>query len=121
MADTTWPVTLPTYFDVNGYSEREPANTIRQTMDAGPPKVRRRSTAAPRPVTGQMVLTMAQVTALSTFFNTTTFSGTLTFDGLLHPRTRATVEWQFTGEPAYAPHGNNGTLFVVTLPLQILP
>jgi len=121
MADTTWPVTLPTEFDVNGYNEQEPNNIIRQSMAAGPDKVRRRGTSAPRPITGQMVFTLAQVEYMRTFYNDTTFSGTLTFDGLLEPRTAAAVDWRFMAPPAYVPHGNNGALFICTLTLEILP
>lgn len=121
MADATWPVTLPTDFDVNGYNEKEPDNSITQKMEVGPSKMRRRSTAKPRPIKGQRVYTNAQVEILSTFYQDTLFSGVLTFDGLLHPRTGATVDWQFVSPPSYVPYGKSGVLFVVSYDLQILP
>lgn len=121
MADTTWPGTLPTDFDIIGYRESEPDNSITQKMEVGPPKKRRRSTAAPRPIKGQKIYTSAQVDILSTFYQDTLFSGALTFDGLPHPRTGATVDWQFVNPPTYTPFGNSGDKYIVNYDLHILP
>ena len=114
----TWPATLPSYVLVEGYSEMPPVNSIRTQMDVGPPKVRRRSTAAPRPITCKQHMTKTQVAILDTFYVTTLSSGVDPFDWT-HPRTGASVSFTFTEPPTYESLG--GTAWGVTLKLEILP
>ena len=75
----TWPAGLPQSFSAQGYSESLPDETIRTSMDVGPDKVRQRSTSAPRPVSGSMRMTTAQIATLETFYVTTTNGGTDVF------------------------------------------
>lgn len=99
-----WPLTLPQTFWVEGYQESWPDNTIRQPMEVGPPKVRRRQTNAPVPIHCSHIMTTAQLAYLDTFFVTTTSYGSTAFD-LPHPRTSATVSARFMQPPSFSPYG----------------
>lgn len=112
----TWP-TLPAPL-INTFRETPPDNTIRSQTDKGPAKVRRRTTAGPRPVQFTLHLTTAQVATLEAFYNTTTASGALEFD-YTHPRTAATVVARFTSPPAYS--DVNGLSYRAEIQLEILP
>jgi hypothetical protein len=112
----TWP-TLPAPI-INSYSETLPDNVIRTSMDKGPAKVRRRTTANTAAMQYAMVLTAAQVATLSTFYTTTTLSGAQEFD-YTHPRTGATVTARFTAPPTYS--DINGRAYRVEVALEILP
>ena len=77
----TWPTELQPYPLVSGYQEAPPNTAIRTEMDTGPAKQRRRYTAAPRTITGAVVLkTKAEVDVLDAFFVTTLQGGALSFD-----------------------------------------
>lgn len=89
-----WPATLPQYVLAANYSEEVPDNTIRSETDVGPAKVRRRGTAAPAPISCQVMLTTTQRATLIDFYNTDTKSGSLTWTWL-HPVTRAAVTFRF--------------------------
>src|SRR5437870_11881029 len=93
-----WPASLPQTVFADGYKEEFPMNALRTQMDAGPPKMRRRYTAAFRPFTGTEIFTTAQVATLDTFFVTTLQGGALAFDWS-HPRTGAAASVRFTKPP----------------------
>jgi len=113
----TWPGTLPDNFLQDNFSEKVPENVIRTPMDIGPPKMRQRSTAASRPISGNAYMTTAQVAIHDTFFVTTLSYGSLRFDWT-HPRTGAAVELRYVNVPIYTPVGVGWN---VTLNLEILP
>jgi hypothetical protein len=110
----TWPVSLPSYFMQGGYSEMLPKNIIKTKMEIGPPKMRRRSTTGPRPISGQLHMDAAQVVTFETFFESTLLSGSLRFDWV-NPRTRTAKEFRFVDPPTYAAMGQD---FVVSLKLE---
>jgi hypothetical protein len=85
-----WPGTLPDKVLKNGYDEVFADNVIRTPMEVGPPKVRRRSTAAPKFFRVSQLLSSTQVGYLDTFYNTTLSSGSIQFDWK-HPRTGSAV------------------------------
>jgi len=114
----TWPASLPDDFLQSGFSETLPDNVLRSKMDIGPPKTRRRSTAAPRPIAGQQLMTTAQVATFDTFFVTTLSDGAIGFDWT-HPRTGAAITLRFVSPPAYVATG--GDFWSITLPLEVLP
>ena len=115
MAD--WPETLPQALLIEGYSEA-PANTlVRTSMESGPAKVRRRATAAIRPVKGTLVLTAAELAYLKNFYNTTLLGGALRFNWV-DPLTEAAVEMRFTETPTWIAQDG---LYKVSLGLEILP
>lgn len=113
----TWPASLPNHL-LNTFKESPPENTIRTSMDVGVDKVRRRTTASPRPISFQMILTGAQTAALDTFYITTTLSGSISFD-YTHPRTGVTETVRFTSPPSYS--DISGVAYRTDIQLEILP
>ena len=113
----TWPGTLPDDFLVDAFSETLPDNTIRSKVEYGPAKLRRRATAAVRPIEGQLYMTTAQVATHDTFFVTTLKYGSLAFDWT-HPRTGSSKSFRYVGVPNYSPSGIN---WIAALVLEILP
>lgn len=114
----TWPATLPPPA-INTFREKPPQNTIRSTMDKGPDKTRRRTTANIRPISFTLKLTPEQVQALDDFFNITTFSGADEFD-YTHPRTGDSVTVRFASEPDYA-EVEGGVIYNCSISLEIMP
>lgn len=111
----TWPAALKV--SRNGFSESPPNNLVKSDMDAGPQKVRRRTTANTRAASLVLFLTTAELATLETFFVTTIYSGALPFD-FTHPRTGETVEARITEPPEYS---SEETMWQVTIKMEILP
>ncbi len=118
MANAVWPASLPQKFLQQGYREGFADVLLRTRMDAGPDKVRRRFTAAPRPVRGTMAMTGAQVATLESFFDTTLQGGALPFDWT-HPRTGAAVTCRFIEPPEVLAKSTDR--YRVSLVLEVLP
>ncbi|MDA9511162.1 hypothetical protein XI09_42230 [Bradyrhizobium sp. CCBAU 11386] len=78
MADP-WPATLPQCF-ILGYSEGMPDGVAEVQPDIGPPISRGRSSSAPRPLSGQMRMTRAQLATLKAFVAVTLDRGALPFE-----------------------------------------
>ena len=116
MAD--WPSTLPQYLDVDGFSNTFQKGTIRSSIDAGPPKVRRRFSATTENITGSITIDKTQYSTLIDFYKNTLYEGTLTFTWI-HPITGNTVSMRFVQPPEIAPM--NSLYFKATLTLEILP
>ncbi len=112
-----WPGTLPQEMLQDGYQETAPSATIRSNMDVGPAKVRRRTSAATRMISGAIFLTMAQVEILDAFYINDCAQGSISFTWV-HPRTRIAVSFRFVKPPVYQPDGSN---FTSSLELEILP
>jgi hypothetical protein len=74
-----WPEVLPQYLQVSGFSEQLADQLIRTQMDAGPAKARRRFTAAPRPLTGDIIVTAAQLAFFRTWYASVIMGGSLRF------------------------------------------
>ncbi|KKM24795.1 hypothetical protein LCGC14_1601510 [marine sediment metagenome] len=117
-----WPATLPQspYLKV---TETRQSATLRSAMDAGPPKVRRRFTAAVRHIDVVMFLTGPQKTTFDTFFNTTISEGAVSFDWT-DPISGGTVSMRFREPPAWT-QVRAGTvankLWQAVFALEILP
>lgn len=73
-----WPADLPQCFNVP-YSEGMADGRASVKPDVGPPIVRKRSTSAVRPLSGQMRMTRAQLAVLREFVDVTLDSGALPF------------------------------------------
>jgi hypothetical protein len=114
----TWPATVPDTLSVSEYRESPPDNLLRQGMDVGPPKVRRRTTANVRPISGKIIMTTTELAAFDTFFTSTLASGSLTFN-FDHPRTGTTEEMRFTAPPQYINVGP--THWEVSVHMEVLP
>lgn len=118
MANIVWPDELPVRPLYEGYQEIAPTVVLRTQMDAGVPRMRRRFTAAPRPVKCVLSLTTEQVALLDTFFTETLEGGADRFEWL-HPRTEEPADFRFTQAPQYVHIGPD--LWKVQLLLEIMP
>ncbi|MGE0256925.1 MAG: hypothetical protein AB7N54_20245 [Alphaproteobacteria bacterium] len=119
MPNAEWPGELPDDVLVEGYREAFPDLLVRTEMDAGPAKVRRRFTAAVRPLSVRLDLDREQVDDLDEFFSDDLEHGALPFDWT-HPRTGDAVTFRFTRPPEIRPDGD-GTVWLAELQLEILP
>lgn len=75
----TWPADLPQCF-VLGYSEAVADGLVETQPEIGPPISRSRTSSAPRPLSGQMRMTRAQIATLRTFVDETIGRGALAFE-----------------------------------------
>lgn len=114
----SWPETLPAVPLLDGFHETVPDAVIRTSMEQGPAKARRRSTAAVRLFELHYLLDRAQLAALDAFFLTTLMGGVLPF-GFPHPRGGGTLSCRFVRPPEYA--AANGAYFRATCMLEALP
>jgi hypothetical protein len=116
-----WPGGLPQYVLREGYSEAFSDGLLRAKVDTGPAKVRRRTSAAPRPVSFQLELTRAQLDTLRTFVDTTVIGGSLPFTFPAPTQTATTwlVRFSENGLPRITSLG--GDTFMVDFGIEILP
>lgn len=108
----TWPSNLPVTLD--NYSETPPDRIIRSSMEVGPQKMRRRSSAQVRKVSLSLMLTDAQLVTLNTFYDT---NDALAFD-FIDLRTNTAVRARFAGVPKY---NKDDYLWSVSVELEYLP
>ncbi len=117
MSTPVWPATLPQNMLMRGYAEASKDNVIASQNDIGPDKLRRRATAAVRPVAGSVVLDDDQLEILRDFIADTIGDGALAFT---FPAQSESGTWLVRlREPVgIAPFGLR---WQVTLALEILP
>lgn len=113
----TWPSTLPQVPLQSGYEEGTIDTTIRSSMDVGPAKVRRRTSAGVRPIKFNFMLTSSELEDLIEFYEDTLMSGAIHFTWD-HPRTGVNEKWRFTKAPLWS---KNGSYYSVPIELEILP
>lgn len=113
----TWPTRFCPM--AGSFQEAPPNNIIRSTMDKGPEKVRRRTTANIRPVSFKLLLKRQDTQELDNFFTTDTLSGSMVFD-FVHPRTEQLVKARFVSAPQYADR-SAGKFYEVAIELEIMP
>lgn len=114
-----WPDSLSHCLPRDGQSEAMGDGLIRYQPDAGPAQVRRRSSAVPRPFTGMVILTRAQLATLRTFVDTTLLGGSLPFT--IPAQSEAgtwLVRFADKGLPRWTPAGGK---YRVSFELEILP
>jgi hypothetical protein len=120
----TWPASLPDRPMTDGYEQTlSRSDVIVSEMETGPAKVRRRSLAAPRPITMQFVLTIPQIDIFEEWYDETLNGGALPFEWV-HPIKRTPTYFRFTDpkeKPKISPFNNAGTLFVLKIDVSILP
>lgn len=75
----TWPGSLPQTPLPDNFNEALADNAVRFKPDVGPPKTRRRGTAAETPMQVTFYMHANQRADLTTFFRDTLLSGTLPF------------------------------------------
>jgi len=118
MADA-WPASLPDYWQMDGYSDAMGDNRLISPMETGPAKVRPRSTAAPRPLRGRMIMDGDQLADLRDFVQATLIGGSLPFE-MPDPIDGSTMLVRFAGSlPSWSPLGADN--YSVTLDLEVLP
>lgn len=107
-----WPATIPITRD--NYTETPPDRVIRSNMDVGPQKLRRRSSAAVRPISLRLFLNDTQLDALDDFYD---LYDSVVFN-FTDPRTETVKRARFTSPPTY---GLNETMWDVAVKLEYLP
>jgi len=117
MAAPPWPANVPLSFLHGTYQEAMPDGRLRTEMDTGPAKLRRRTTAAPRPMAGTIHIDGTQLTILVNFWTMTTYYGTLAFT-FTHPYFGNTVLARFVEAPRWRTVGAD---YQVELSLEVLP
>src|SRR3546814_13803126 len=95
MAD--WPASLPQSLLATLTRKRQPGK-IRSDMETGPAKQRARFTAAVRRYEGSLLLTGAQLTTFTTFYDDTLGQGAASFTWI-DPVTAAAATTGFVEEP----------------------
>lgn len=114
----SWPSTLPQGFMSDGYQSGMGDGRARSDTDSGIAKVRRRFSAVPRPLSGNMYMTDAQLATLKGFIADDLAGGSLPFT---FPAQDESGTWtvQFGKDvPAW---GRMGLGWSVKLDLVILP
>jgi hypothetical protein len=119
MSIPAWPATLPQVIWAEGYGESPADVLLRTSMDTGPAKVRRRSTAGVRPVTGKIKLISSELDIFLEFYNTTLLSGSLRFSWTEPRDNSIPVEMRFAELPEISAI-DPGT-YEVGMKLEILP
>jgi len=112
-----WPSSLPRFLADN-YREAPKSQTIESSMDVGPPKSRRRSTASYRNIQVEMVVTVAQLATFEDFFETAA-PDSVPFT-IEQPRTGSEVSCRIIGDPPYTlePVGDGTIEWQLSLQLQ---
>jgi hypothetical protein len=116
---TAWSTSLPQKLLIEGYGESVADVSIKSQMDVGPAKVRRRTSAAIRPVAGKMLMNSTQLSAFKTFYNTDLLGGSLRFSWVDPIFSTSTCEMRFTDPPSWSAIDFN--TFEVNMNLEILP
>lgn len=79
MAYPTWPSSLPTFVDREGFKQQREDGRLRSPTDFGPGKVRRRFSATVRTMSARILMTRFQLERLDTFWHVDTKGGALFF------------------------------------------
>lgn len=119
----TWPAALPQVAPIAGYQETLPDTSLRTQMDAGPARMRRRFTAAVRPITINFILSDEQLETFHDFYVTTLAGGSLPFDWV-HPRHAADLpqaffQFRIVRPPTYSAIDRD--IWQVPIEFEILP
>lgn len=114
-----YPPLLPTLSVLRSFTATEADNVIRTQMDAGPAKVRRRSTAAPLQWSmGHPAFSKAQLRAFLQFFREDAAHGAMPFQ-MADPVMGGMMTCRFAGAPSWSPITTDE--FTVSVSLEILP
>lgn len=118
MAVDVWPTSLPQRLMVQGYSQALGDGRLRSQTDTGPGKVRRRSSAMPKPLAGALRMTGAQVLAAAAFVDDVLIGGSLPFT-FPEPLTGSPILVRFVDLPSWSCAGGDNYDFAMSL--EILP
>lgn len=112
-----WPTELPAPA-LSTFSGAFANNLLRSSMDKGPAKVRRRTTANTKPLNFSLKLTPEQLAILEDFFYNDISSGADPFD-YTQPMTDEPLSVRFVEPPAW--QEQEATIYSVTISLEIMP
>jgi hypothetical protein len=117
-----WDATLPAYFTADEFQGEPPTNTVFNETLSGRFKSQLISTHTSEPVTGSMVLTVAQLSTFKSWYADPTKGnrGNATFQNLNDPFTGSNKVWRFTQKPGWVPYQGGGA-FLLKLSLLMLP
>lgn len=114
----TWPASLPQKPLNDPYQEQAPWSVIQAPVE-GPPKSRRRYTAAPKPVEVQFLMTQAQLDTFEAFLDADLKGGSLTYEWREYgDPNRPLYNWRITDAPQYSRRSNK---WLVSFPLIRMP
>jgi hypothetical protein len=74
-----WPAALPQSFEIDGYSIQPSDNVIREQMEVGPAKTRRRASVSTVQVSAELKLSETQRGYFDGFYKNVLFHGTNAF------------------------------------------
>lgn len=119
-----WPTSLPSIPAASGYTHSAPNVLIRQEVEQGPSRVRRKCTSRPWRMTFTMTLSKSQIALLETFVYTTLEGGALRFT-FTDPTDLSSVECRIvpiSDSDLYTlVPDSSGTLWTLSITLEILP
>lgn len=119
----SWPGTLPQTI-LAGSTRTRQSGRVRSEMDTGPAKQRQRFTAVTKNYDAQIIVTGAQLATFNTFYETTIGNGTDSFTWV-DPFSGASETLRFRDDPQETNMKPDATaddrLYMVTLPLEVLP
>lgn len=99
-----WPETLPQKILRSGFAPGLASNTLRQKMEYGPDKIRKRKAPAYRPMQAEATMTITQLGLLLVFYETTLQQGSIPFDWL-DPIFGTPLTFRFVEPPMWMPYG----------------
>lgn len=123
MATNVWPVSLPTAMRIRDLNGAFGDGMIRTQMDAGPAKQRPRSTAAPKPYSGSLIMSGTQLQTLVAFHQTTLSMGSDEFEWK-DPLTGSAAMVRFTSTPrvvSLAPLASGAEQWQVNVDIEVMP
>ena len=117
----TWPAELPQAPLRDGLSFGHPNGLLSSPVDQGPPKVRRKTTTAPWPISCTYIMTDAQIGIFQSFVNLDLTGGALSFTMPNPANSGQTATMRINPEsmPQYAPEEPG--FWMVRLSLLLLP
>ena len=111
----TWPATVPLLLR-DDFGEETPNNDLRRKTDIGPDKVRRRTTANPRAVSGRIAMAdLATKNALETFYASVSTAVGWDWAALAAFTGGGTPQFRFTRPPQYSKRGTLGWFAAVSI------
>lgn len=119
MAASQWPPELPQGILMEGNSDTLPDGRMKSPTEMGPGKVRLRTSAAIRKLSGRMYMSTDQLQILRNFVETTTLGGSLPFM-FPDPLDQAFVLVQF-GDSLPSWINVSGDKYDVALIIEVLP
>lgn len=120
----TWPGTLPQKPLKSSYSRSSKALLIRSPMDAGPAKVRRRTTAGTQPFSVAYRMTSAQKATFEAWVSSDLGDGAMTFDLPNPEATSGTILVRMTGgagTPLYDIASGPPDMWIVSFAAEVMP